>query len=102
MQMRRILVIGAAGQIGSELVPALRDKYGSQNVIATGRRTPLPPIITENGPVIYLDALNKDSLAKTVYENDIDTIFHMASILSAMGEKMPQSAWNININGLIK
>jgi nucleoside-diphosphate-sugar epimerase len=99
--MRRILVIGAAGQIGSELVPALRDKYGSQNVIATGRRTPLPPIITENGPVIYLDALNKDSLAKTVYENDIDTIFHMASILSAMGEKMPQSAWNININGLI-
>ena len=51
--------------------------------------------------MIYLDALNKDSLAKTVYENDIDTIFHMASILSAMGEKMPQSAWNININGLI-
>jgi nucleoside-diphosphate-sugar epimerase len=101
MQMRRILVIGAAGQIGSELVPALRGKYGSQNVIATGRRTPLPPIITENGPVIYLDALNKDSLAKTVYEKDIDTIFHMASILSAMGEKMPQSAWNININGLI-
>jgi nucleoside-diphosphate-sugar epimerase len=99
--MRRILVIGAAGQIGSELVPALREIYGSQNVIATGRRTPLPPIITENGPVIYLDALNKDSLAKTIYERDIDTIFHMASILSATGEKMPQSAWNININGLM-
>jgi nucleoside-diphosphate-sugar epimerase len=99
--MRRILVIGAAGQIGSELVPALRESYGSQNVIATGRRTPLPPIITENGPIIYLDALNKESLAKTVYERDIDTIFHMASILSATGEKMPQSAWNININGLI-
>ena len=99
--MRRILVIGAAGQIGSELVPALREIYGSQNVIATGRRTPLPPNITENGPVIYLDALNKESLAKTIYERDIDTIFHMASILSATGEKMPQSAWNININGLI-
>jgi nucleoside-diphosphate-sugar epimerase len=99
--MRRILVIGAAGQIGSELVPALREIYGSQNVIATGRRTPLPPNITENGPVIYLDALNKEPLAKTVYERDIDTIFHMASILSATGEKMPQSAWNININGLM-
>ena len=99
--MRRILVIGAAGQIGSELVPALREKYGSTNVVATGRNTPLPPNITENGPVIYLDALNKESLAKTIYERDIDTIFHMASILSATGEKMPQSAWNININGLI-
>jgi nucleoside-diphosphate-sugar epimerase len=99
--MRRILVIGAAGQIGSELVPSLREKYGSQNVIATGRRTPLPSHITDNGPTIYLDALNKESLAKTIYENDIDTIFHMASVLSATGEKMPQSAWNININGLI-
>lgn len=99
--MRRILVIGAAGQIGSELVPALRERYGSENVVATGRKTPLPPEITENGPVIYLDALNKDSLAKTIYERDIDTIFHMASLLSATGEKMPQSAWNININGLI-
>jgi nucleoside-diphosphate-sugar epimerase len=50
---------------------------------------------------MYLDALDKDSLAKTIYEQDIDTIFHMASILSATGEKMPQTAWNININGLI-
>ena len=99
--MRRILVIGAAGQIGSELVPALRDSYGSENVIATGRKTPLPKSIVEKGPVIYLDAMNRDSLAKTIYENDVDTIFHMASILSATGEKMPQSAWNININGLI-
>jgi nucleoside-diphosphate-sugar epimerase len=99
--MRRILVIGAAGQIGSELVPALRDIYGSENVIATGRKTPLPKNIVEKGPVIYLDAINRDSLAKTIYENDIDTIFHMASILSATGEKVPQTAWNTNINGLI-
>jgi nucleoside-diphosphate-sugar epimerase len=99
--MRRILVIGAAGQIGSELVPALREKYGNDNVIATGRKTPLPKIITENGPVIYLDALNRDLLSKALYEYDINTIFHMASILSATGEKMPQVAWNININGLL-
>ncbi|MFX1361570.1 MAG: NAD-dependent epimerase/dehydratase family protein, partial [Promethearchaeota archaeon] len=99
--MRKILVIGAAGQIGSELVPALREKYGNDNVIATGRKTPLPEIITENGPVIYLDTLEKDLLSKALFEYDINTIFHMASVLSATGEKMPQTAWNININGLI-
>ncbi|MFX1498827.1 MAG: NAD-dependent epimerase/dehydratase family protein [Promethearchaeota archaeon] len=99
--MRKILVIGAAGQIGSELVPALREKYGNNNVIATGRNTPLPKIITENGPVIYLDAIDKELLSKALFEYDINTIFHMASILSATGEKMPQVAWNININGLI-
>ena len=99
--MKKILVIGAAGQIGSELVPALRKKYGNDNVIATGRRTPLPDIIRDSGPTIYLDALNKESLAKTIYENDINVIFHMASILSATGEKNPQAAWNININGLM-
>ncbi|MFW9938159.1 MAG: NAD-dependent epimerase/dehydratase family protein [Candidatus Thorarchaeota archaeon] len=99
--MRRILVIGAAGQIGSELVPALREKYGNDNVIATGRKTPLPDIIKENGPVIYLDVLDKDAFSKAMYEYEIDTIFHMASILSATGEKMPNTAWDINMNGLI-
>ena len=99
--MRRILVIGAAGQIGSELVPALRKKYGNENVIATGRKTSLPDEIKNSGPVIYLDALEKNLLSKVLFEYEIDTIFHMASILSAVGEKMPQAAWNININGLI-
>ena len=99
--MRRILVIGAAGQIGSELVPFLRKKYGKENVIATGRKTPLPDVIKNTGPVIYLDALEKNRLSEVLYEYEIDTIYHMASILSATGEKIPQSAWDININGLI-
>jgi len=99
--MRRILVIGAAGQIGSELVPFLRKKYGNDNVIATGRKTPLPDVIKNSGPVIYLDALEKNRLSEVLYEHEIDTIYHMASILSATGEKIPQTAWDININGLI-
>ena len=98
---RKILVIGSAGQIGSELVPALRKTYGNKNVIATGRRTPLPEAIINSGPVIYLDALDKSSIAKVIFEYEIDTIFHMASILSATGEKIPQTAWDINLNGLI-
>jgi nucleoside-diphosphate-sugar epimerase len=101
MKNKRILVIGSCGQIGSELVPALREKYGNENIIATGRRTSPPKSMRESGPFIYLDALNRDATSKVVYEYEINTIFHMASILSATGEKMPQTAWNININTLI-
>lgn len=99
--MKNILVIGAAGQIGSELVPYLREKYGKDNVIATGRKTKLPPILKE-GPTHYLDVLKGDALDKMIFEYEIDTIYHMASILSATGEKMPMVAWDINLNGLIK
>ncbi|MHA1841439.1 MAG: NAD-dependent epimerase/dehydratase family protein [Candidatus Heimdallarchaeota archaeon] len=99
--MKRVLVIGAGGQIGSELVPFLRKKYGKENVIATGRRTTLPIVITEGGPWVYLDALNQESLKKVIYENNIEQVYHMASVLSATGEKMPQVAWDINVNGLI-
>ena len=98
---RNILVTGSNGQIGSELVPALRKKYGSENVIATDIKTPFPESIKKSGPAIFLDALDKKSIEKVISEYNIDTIFHMASILSATGEKKPQKAWDINLNGLI-
>jgi nucleoside-diphosphate-sugar epimerase len=99
--MYKILVIGAVGQIGSDLVPALREKYGRDNVIAAGRRTQPSEKLRENGPFIYLDALDIDALKKVVFENQIDVIYHFASVLSATGEKMPQFSWNLNINSLI-
>lgn len=101
MKMKRILVIGSTGQIGSELVPALREKYGSENVIATGRQTPPPRILRDAGPFLYLDAQNREALAKVVYEHEIDTIYHLASLLSAAGEKVPQTAWNTNMISLL-
>ncbi len=99
--MRKIIVIGAAGQIGSELVPFLRNKYGNDNVIATYRKTLLQDSIKKSGPVVYLDALDNNIISKLFNEYEVDTVYHLASILSATGEKMPQTAWNINMNGLI-
>ncbi len=91
--MRRILVIGASGQIGSELVPELRKKYGMDNVIASDKN--------KSDSVIELDILNKNLLSRVIKENDINTIFNLASILSASGEKKPLKAWDVNINGLL-
>ncbi|WXG47730.1 MAG: NAD-dependent epimerase/dehydratase family protein [Candidatus Atabeyarchaeum deiterrae] len=97
--MRRILVTGSYGQIGSELVPALREKYGNENVIATDIKP--PPVLRETDLFLYLDALDSEALTKVVCEKEIGTIYHMASILSATGEKMPQTAWNTNMNSLL-
>jgi nucleoside-diphosphate-sugar epimerase len=97
--MKRFLVIGSAGQIGSDLVPALRLEYGIENVIEADIKA--PTILREKDLFLNLDALNKEAIAKIVREREIDTIYHMASILSATGEKMPQAAWNLNTNSLI-
>jgi len=97
--MKRILVIGAAGQIGTELTVALREKYGIQNVVAGIRKT-LPSDEVKAGPVETLDATNKQEIEKVVKKYNVDTIFHLASLLSAAGEKNPELAWNTNMSGL--
>jgi nucleoside-diphosphate-sugar epimerase len=98
--MNKILVTGACGQIGSELTMALRHRYGDQNVVATGHKTEPSPTLRDSGPFAFIDVTRPETVEQVVDEYRIDTIYHMAAILSATGEKNPHLAWNVNINGL--
>jgi nucleoside-diphosphate-sugar epimerase len=99
--VKRILVIGSAGQIGSELTMALRKIYGNDNVIAGGRKTKPSEKLLNSGPFEIVDALNKEELVRVVKKYNIDAIINMAAILSAVGEQNPMHAWDVNMNGLI-
>jgi nucleoside-diphosphate-sugar epimerase len=99
-EMSRILVTGAVGQIGSELTIELRQRYGGANVVATGHKTKPADILCEGGPFEYIDVTHRETLEAVVDDYEIDTIYHMAAILSAVGEERPHLAWNVNINGL--
>jgi nucleoside-diphosphate-sugar epimerase len=100
MAVQKILVTGAVGQIGSELTLALRERYGSQNVIAAGHRKEPNPALRNSGPFEFIDVVNREEIACVVKGYGIDTIYHMAAILSATGEERPQLAWQVNVNGL--
>jgi len=99
--MRRILVTGAVGQIGSELTAALRDRYGSGSVVAAGHRTPPSHVLRDGGPFTTVDVTDRAALAAVLDEHRIDTVCHLAAILSAAGEKNPSLAWRVNIDGLL-
>ncbi|UCC34072.1 MAG: L-threonine 3-dehydrogenase [Candidatus Bathyarchaeota archaeon] len=98
--MRKILVTGATGQIGSELTMELRKRYGSHNIVAAGHRRKPSEKLFRSGPFEYIDATDRESVEKTIRHYDIDTIYHLAAVLSATGEEKPQTAWNVNMNGL--
>lgn len=94
--MPRILITGALGQIGTELVPHLRKKYGTDNVVATDIREPS----YEFAPFELLDVTDFGAFENVVKENNIDWIVHNASILSAKGEENPDLAMNVNIRSI--
>ena len=94
----RIMVTGAAGQIGSELVVALRRTYGEDNVIATDKAVTRSQVIP--GVLEQLDVMHLSSVERAIRTHKIDTIYHLAAILSAVGEANPDLAWDINMGGL--
>ena len=89
---------GGAGQVGSSLIPHLRKKYGRNNVIIGDIKEPQDRESAE--PFVKMDITKRDEIKKIVEEYDINTIYHLAAILSAKGEKNPQLAFNVNIIGL--
>ncbi|MBI4009749.1 MAG: NAD-dependent epimerase/dehydratase family protein [Candidatus Aenigmarchaeota archaeon] len=96
--MRKILVTGATGQIGSELVPALRTKYGAENVIVAGHRR-TPPSTLGYGPYTTIDVTKYDQIENAIRDYGITHIFHLASLLSGEAEEHPEVAWDVNFNG---
>ena len=98
--MKRILVTGALGQIGSELVMELRKKYGHDNVVASDISSKGSEEVIGSGPFEILDVVDRDKINEIVKKYNIDTIYHLAALLSATGEKNPSLAWHINMGGL--
>ncbi len=99
--MKRILVSGCLGQIGTELVTKLREVYGVDNVVATDVRKPEGNPIVEGGIFETLDVTNYDEFLSIAKKHKVDTIIHLAALLSAVAEAKPQLAWTINMGGLV-
>lgn len=98
--MKHILITGALGRIGSELTMKLREVYGSQNVIATDIERKEGPAL-ESGPFELLDVTDREAIKRVAEDYRIDTIVHLAAILSNKAEANPLLAWDINMSGLI-
>ncbi len=100
--MERILVTGALGQIGSELVPALRERYGVEHVVASDIRMPPTSARNHDGPFQHVDCTNQEQIREAVRRYDIDSIYHLAALLSAVAEERPHVAWTVNMGGLYR
>jgi len=98
--MSKILVTGALGQIGSELIPKLRERHGADNVIAVGHHKEPDEEFKNSGPFVMADMRDKEQLRSLIKKYQIDVIYHLVGILSATGEKNPDLAWDVNMNSL--
>src|SRR5690348_17828587 len=100
LMQENILVIGANGQIGTELVNHLRSVYGSDNVVACDIRR--PDYDTKNaGPFEFVNVLEKENLRQIYQKYKPKQVYLLAAILSATGEQNPKLAWDLNMNGLL-
>ena len=97
--MKKILVIGSNGQIGTELVLSLRGRYGNEAVFAADLSESCPAIII-NGPYVQLDVLQKEAIREYIISNEIKEVYLLAALLSATAEKNPDFAWKLNMEGL--
>ena len=99
--MKRILVTGAAGQLGSELVPALRERYGNDNVVAGWNRSPLTGEVADTGPSVQLDVTGQEPIERVIRDYEIDSLYHLGSLLSVAAEANRVLAHRVNIIGLL-
>lgn len=99
--MKRILIVGSTGQIGSELSVKLRSAYGTDNVVCGYYKPPYPDHFFESGPTAEIDATDANQIAEVVKKYKIDAIFNLAAILSVVAEKNPKLGWDVGINSLI-
>lgn len=97
--MGKTIIIGAGGQIGTELTLALRKKFGEEAIIAADLKDKAPDMI-QNGPYIKLDILDRNAVRSFIQENNIETVYLLAALLSATAENNPDFAWKLNMEGL--
>ncbi len=100
-RMKRILVTGAAGQLGSELAPALRDRYGGDNVVAARHRSPLTEEVASTGPSTVVDVTDQSSVERAIKDYGIDSVYHLGSLLSVAAEANRPLSHRVNIYGLL-
>ncbi len=98
---RRVLVTGALGQIGSELTIGLKERYGADNVIATDIQPDTKKKLSGEVPFALLDVLNLEMVDGVVQKYRVNTIYHLAALLSAVAERKPREGWDINMGGLL-
>jgi len=98
--MKNILILGAAGQIGSELVPYLRSRYGADHVVASDVNSNCCPALADGGPFITCNALDASKINEIVTKYNIDTIYNLVAMLSAKAEANPKFGWDLNMGVL--